>query len=350
MKSTIKEVAQLAGVSIKTVSRVINKEAGVRDDTVQRVQAAIKELSYEPNLAARNLAGTRSYTLGYVYDNPNAYYVIDMQNGILGECREQGYELIIHPCNASSPTICDELKTMVQKSQLAGLVISPPLSEMPQVLATLQEMDVQFVRIISGSDESQEHTPCVFVHDKEAGKEITNHLIALGHSNIAFIGGDKDHRSTGERFEGYKKALQEHGVPIKQEYLFEGTYSFETGVKGARALLEQDAPPTAIFACNDEIAAGALFAARLMGVDVPKQLSIAGFEDSPFSRQTLPKLTTAAQPTNVIAKQATALLISQIKSQRGHPQRGHQHKTEVSHRHFEPQLVVRESTQRQGLS
>ncbi|GAB3018175.1 LacI family DNA-binding transcriptional regulator [Bowmanella dokdonensis] len=341
MKSTIKDVAHLAGVSIKTVSRVINKEASVRADTIEKVTQAIKSLNYEPNLAARNLAGTRSYTLGYVYDNPNAYYVIDMQNGILSECRERGYELIIHPCNAASATICDELKTMVTKSQLAGLVISPPLSEMPEVLKTLSEMDIQFVRIISGSGQKPESTPCIFVHDHEAAHQITRHLIGLGHQRIAFISGDKGHKSTDERLNGFKAAMKEAGLPVLPEYLFEGQYSFETGVKGAKRLLGLDKPPTAIFACNDEIAAGALFASRLLNVSVPEQLSIAGFEDSPFSRQTWPKLTTAAQPTNLIARKAAGLLISQIMLQRSGKT-----KPDTVHQHFEPELVVRESTQR----
>lgn len=342
MKSTIKDVAQLAGVSIKTVSRVINKEATVRADTVEKVSAAIRELKYEPNLAARNLAGTRSYTMGYVYDNPNAYYVIDMQNGILAECRDKGYELIIHPCNASSPTICEELKNMVTKSQLAGLVISPPLSEMPDVMDSLAELDIQFVRIISGSGHQPEATPCIFVHDHEAAYQITRHLLDLGHRDIAFISGDKGHRSTDERLNGYKAALEDANIDIVPDYVYDGQYSFESGVKGAKHLLALDKPPSAIFACNDEIAAGALFAARLSNVSVPEQLSIAGFEDSPFSRQTWPKLTTAAQPTNLIAKKAASLLISQIMLQRAG-----KGKVETVHQHFEPELVVRESTQRQ---
>ncbi|GAA0345865.1 LacI family DNA-binding transcriptional regulator [Bowmanella denitrificans] len=342
MKSTIKDVAQLAGVSIKTVSRVINKEAAVRADTIEKVNDAIRQLQYEPNLAARNLAGTRSYTMGYVYDNPNAYYVIDMQNGILAECRDKGYELIIHPCNANSPTIVDELKTMITKSQLAGLVISPPLSEMPDVLDALGEMDIQFVRIISGSGHKPEKTPCIFVHDHEAAYQITRHLIDLGHRDIAFISGDKGHRSTDERLNGYRAAIEDAGITFNPDYLYDGRYSFESGVKGAKHLLSLAKPPSAIFACNDEIAAGALFAARLSNVSVPEQVSIAGFEDSPFSRQTWPKLTTAAQPTNLIAKKAASLLISQIMIQRSG-----KGKLETVHQHFEPELVIRESTQRQ---
>src|SRR5690606_14146227 len=139
-----------------------------------------------------------------------------------------------------------------------------------------EQMDVNFVRIISGSCEEKENSPCVFIHDHEAAYEITEHLINLGHQKIAFISGDKDHRSTDERHNGYIAALQKHQIELHPEYVFEGQYSFKTGVEGAQYLLGLDDPPTAIFSCNDEIAAGALFAARLMGISVPEQLSIAG--------------------------------------------------------------------------
>ena len=340
MKSTIKDVAQMAGVSFKTVSRVINQEASVKEETVKKVHQAIEALNYQPNSAARNLAGTRSYTLGFVYDNPNAYYVIDMQNGILSECRENGYELVIHPCSAASQNIVDEISTMAKRSQIAGLIISPPLSEMPDVLDALQSLNIQFVRIISGSEDSKESTPCLFIHDQEAAFEITEHLIEQGHKKIAFISGDKDHHSTDERVKGYRQALEKHGIDVPDNYLFEGQYSFETGVEGAKALLALDTPPTAIFSCNDEIAAGALFGARLTGVEVPHQLAIAGFEDSPFSRQTWPKLTTAAQPTNLIARKAASILINHVALQR--TEKGNQNN--VQHQHFKPELVVREST------
>lgn len=340
MKSTLKDVAAMAGVSFKTVSRVINREGSVKADTLEKVNKAIQVLNYQPNNAARNLAGTSPYTIGFLYDNPNAYYVIDMQNGILSECREKGYELLIHPCFANSENILSEIKTLVKHSQLAGLIICPPLSEMPNVLDVMKELNVSFIRIVSGSDENKESSPCVFIHDHEAALEITEHLIEQGHKKIAFIGGDKDHHSTGERYNGYLQALNDHNIDIHEEYIFDGHYSFESGVEGAKHLLTLKKPPTAVFCCNDEIAAGTLFASRLMNFDVPEQLSIAGFEDSPFSRQTWPKLTTAAQPTNTIARQAAAALISNIISKRNKAGK----EKSISHQHFQPKLVVREST------
>ena len=340
-KTTIKDVAELAGVSFKTVSRVINNEGSVRKETLQKVNDAINELNYQPNNAARNLAGNKSYSLGYVYDNPNAYYVLDMQNGILAECRERGYELVIHPCSANNKHIVEELATMIKRSQLAGLIISPPLSEMPEVLGALDAMNIPFIRIISASEVSQTSSPCVYINDRDAAFDITEHLIEQGHTKIAFLRGDENHRSSHERKIGYLNALKKHNLPIVEDYQIDGSYSFEFGVQGAKQLLSLVEPPTGIFSCNDEIAAGALFAVRLQGLNVPDDMAIAGFEDSPFSRQTWPMLTTAAQPTNIIARKAAASLIQHLVHLRSPKATA----DSIPHLHFRPKLVKRESTQ-----
>jgi LacI family transcriptional regulator len=339
-KTTIKDVAELAGVSFKTVSRVTNNEGSVRKETLKKVSDAIKQLNYQPNNAARNLAGSKSYSLGYVYDNPNAYYVLDMQNGILAECRERGYELVIHPCSATNDHIVDELATMVERSKLAGLIISPPLSEMPEVLSALDKLNIIYIRIISGSEKNEDTSPCVYINDRDAAFEITEHLIKQGHKKIAFLRGDESHLSSHERKIGYLDALKKYQIKEQSEYQIDGSYTFEFGVEGAKQLLALEDPPTGIFSCNDEIAAGALFAVRLHGLDVPSQMAIAGFEDSPFSRQTWPKLTTAAQPTNVIARKAAACLIQYLANLRNNKMGS----VAIPQLFYRPQLVIREST------
>ncbi len=314
MKSNINDVAKHAGVSIKTVSRVINNEPSVRQATREKVLQSAKELNYKPNSAARNLAATKSYTIAYIYDNPNAYYIIDMQNGILAECRNQGYELLIHPCNAKDSGIVDELITMIKGAQLAGVVLTPPFSEMPTLIDSLEENDIKYVRILSGSNLTDGDSSSVLVDDHKASLELTQHLIDLGHKDIAFISGEKEHQSTLERLAGFKQALTDNKIRINSKFIIDGEYSFESGVNAAKNLLTLEKKPTAIFSCNDEIAAGALFASRLMNVEIPEQLSIVGFENSPFSRQTWPKLTTANQPNIDIAQTATRLLISQTRN------------------------------------
>ncbi|MCT7947546.1 LacI family DNA-binding transcriptional regulator [Shewanella septentrionalis] len=333
MKVTINDVAKYAGVSIKTVSRVTNNEPSVKQATVDKVNEAIKALNYQPNLAARNLAGTKSYAIGFIYDNPNAYYIIDMQNGILAACKDKGYELVIHPCNAKSETICDELTALVKYSRLAGLVLTPPLSEDPKVLKALTEIDANYVRIIAGEKDKDQNGLTILVNDKFGAVEITQHLIDLGHKHIAFLSGDLHHESTKERLLGFKQALTINGLELDENYIIEGKYSFESGVDGANKLIKLEHRPTAIVACNDEIAAGALFAARLAGLDIPVDLSIVGFEDSPFSRQTWPKLTTVHQPNAEIAQVATELLIVKRREQDA-----------IYSKTFTPEPIIRDSS------
>lgn len=338
MKATINDVAKLSGVSIKTVSRVMNKEPSVRQLTREKVQAAVKELNYQPNLAARNLAGTKSFTIAYVYDNPNAYYIIDMQEGILSACRQQGFELLINPCDSQQENITQDIINTIKHARVAGLVLTPPFSERPEFVKRIIELDIKVVRIMSGDVAPDELSPCVMVNDRDAAQTITQHLIDLGHKKIGFIAGGAEHMSTIERYKGYRRALKANDIEFNNNLLIEGEYSFESGVKGAKQLMAaevtQDNRPTAIFSCNDEIAAGALFAARLMNINIPEQLAIAGFENSPFSRQTWPKLTTADQPNKQIAHDAASLLISQIRNQKG--------KNETSQ--YVPQLIIRAST------
>jgi LacI family transcriptional regulator len=333
MKVTINDVAKFAGVSIKTVSRVTNNEPSVKQATIDKVNLAIKKLNYQPNLAARNLASTSSYVIGFIYDNPNAYYIIDMQNGILSTCKDRGFELLIHPCNAKSDTICDELTTMVKHARLAGLVLTPPMSEDPNILNALDEIDANYVKIIAGEKIIDSKGLTVLVNDQRGAVEITQHLIELGHQNIAFLSGDLQHESTKERLLGFEKALRNNKLTINRDWILEGEYSFESGLVGANKLIAMTKRPTAIVACNDEIAAGALFAARLAGLDIPADLSIVGFEDSPFSRQTWPKLTTVHQPNIEIAQIATQLLIDKRKNQ-----------TTDTFKCFTPTPVIRNST------
>ncbi|MEW6994315.1 LacI family DNA-binding transcriptional regulator [Colwelliaceae bacterium MEBiC 14330] len=337
MKATINDVAKQAGVSIKTVSRVINNETSVRPLTREKVQQAVAELNYQPNLSARNLAGTKSFSVAYIYDNPNAYYIIDMQNGILSACKQQGFELVIHPCDAKSENITKEVVNMVKHARIAGLILTPPLSEMPDFVKSLLELDVKVVRIMSGDEAPDELSPCVMVNDRDAAQTITQHLIDLGHKNIAFLAGDAEHMSTIERYKGYRRALKASNIAFDKSLVIEGEYSFDSGVSGAKKLMSNDNKnnrPSAIFSCNDEIAAGALFAARLMDISIPEQLSIVGFENSPFSRQTWPKLTTADQPNDVIAEDAANILISQVRKQ----------KNQTTMSQYVPKLVVRDSS------
>jgi LacI family transcriptional regulator len=299
---------------------------------------AVNELNYQPNLAARNLAGTSSFTIGLVYDNPNAYYVIDMQNGVLSRCKDEGYELVIHPCSYSDTNMEHDFKTMIKRSRLAGLVLTPPLSEQSSITNLLDELNIHYVRVLSGRPSEEDQDTCIYVNDFKAAYEITTHLLNHGHKNIGFICGDKEHKSTSERLEGYRAAIADHDAETNEAFIYDGKYSFESGVEGAQALLGDNnkLAITAILGGNDEMAAGALFASRLMGIQIPEQLSITGFENSPFSRQTWPKLTTAHQENDVISQHAARLLFTKTRGARN------QDKDIITS--FTPSIVVRDSS------
>ena len=174
------------------------------------------------------------------------------------------------------------------------------------------------------------------INDHDAALEITQHLIDLGHKHIGFIAGGAEHKSSTERLQGYKQALANNNINVDGQLIVEGEYSFESGVQGAKRLMGGKIRPTAIFSCNDEIAAGALFSARLMDIAIPDQLAIAGFENSPFSRQTWPKLTTAHQPNREIAENAANLLIAQTRKQ----------VLNNAIAQYTPQLIIRDSTEK----
>ncbi|HEX7128682.1 MAG TPA: LacI family DNA-binding transcriptional regulator [Rhodanobacteraceae bacterium] len=329
---TLDDVAAHAGVSAKTVSRVANGERSVREETRRRVLRAIEQLGYRPNLLARGLSGSHAYTIGLVYDNPNAYYIIAMQQGALAACDDLNFGLQIRPCNSMASGLAGELRDFAQRMRLSGLVLTTPVSERTASLRRLRTYRIPFVRIISAARDPRDEFPCVYVNDRDAAYAITTHLLQLGHVRIGFLRGGKNHHASAERFRGYRNALHDYSVPLRDELVVEGDYIFDDGFRGARRLLDLAEPPTAIFGCNDEIAAGALAAAQSTGLSVPYDVSIAGFEDSPFSRHSWPPLTTARQRADVIVERATRMLIARIRGE------------QVANQGFNPELVVRGST------
>ncbi|MDO6477755.1 LacI family DNA-binding transcriptional regulator [Alteromonas sp. 1_MG-2023] len=341
MKTTIKDVAELAGVSFKTVSRVVNKEPNVSEETVEKVQAAIRQLNYRPNPAARNLASDKSYSIAYVYDNPNAYYVIDMQKGLLRECRNNDYDLLIHPCETSNEDVVSDILQMATRSNLAGLILSPPLSEMPELLNQIVHSGLPFVGIVSGVAPFGIQGKWLCIDDFQAACDIVNHLIHQGHKRIGFISGNRNHRSTLERERGYLDALENYRLDTSAELRIDGEYNFESGISAMKQFLALANPPTAVFACNDELAAGALLEARLNNIQVPQDMAIAGFENSPFSRQTSPAITTAEQDTVAIARKAAGLLIDTISQSKRHAKPVFEETDSIS---YCPELVIRDST------
>ncbi|MCP8898029.1 LacI family DNA-binding transcriptional regulator [Gilvimarinus xylanilyticus] len=310
-KATIDDVAALAGVSMKTVSRVVNKEPNVRASTREKVQAAIAQLEYRPSQSARSLAANRSYVLGLLYDNPSASYVIDVQEGALQTCRRAGYDLLIHPCRHNEPELADEVLALVRHSRVDGLILTPPLSDITQLVDGLVEAGVPFVRL--SPTENKQACPYVQTNDQEAAYDMTCRLLELGHERIGFIAGHPDHRAVAERYQGYLAALKESRIKFDKTLVVQGYNSFDSGRECAAQLLGMNDRPTAIFASNDDMAAGVIIEAHHRGLAMPAELSVAGFDDTPVAHQIYPSLTTVSQPITEMASKAAELLVKQLQ-------------------------------------
>lgn len=313
-KITIEHVAREAGVSIKTVSRVINREPNVREATRQRVERAVDKLKYRPNQSARNLASHRSRLVALVFDDPTAYeipssgYIIKMQLGALRACQKSNYDLLIHPCNYRSRDVGGELRALIRQSRPDGVVLAAPLSNMPRVVRAIEATGTRFVRLSPGA--SRGGRLSVSTNDREISAEMTRYLGALGHRRIAFIKGHSSHKAVASRYLGYRDGLEQLGFEYSVALVGEGDNSFGSGEACASRLLQLEHPPTAIFAANDDMAAGVIRVADRLGILVPDQLSVAGFDDIPLARLVYPALTTIRQPLSVMAERAVSEIIA----------------------------------------
>ena len=338
--TTIKDVAKKAGVSFKTVSRVVNGVKTVDPELQAKVRKAIDELQYQPNLSARQLRGAAT-SLAFVYDNPNSHYVIELQEGIIEECRSRSFEVVIHPCDSSSKTIYEELSLLSRRKDVAGLILSPPLSESKALVRRLVAAGIEVATVRSDVEKAKSPIPLISVDDRQAGIELTEHLLELGHESIAFLSGDESHQSTVERQKGYEIAIERHGLRVQRRLIRKGRYSFESGVKRTDVLLSSRPEVTAIVASNDEIAAGVLYTARRKGLKIPEQLSIVGFENSPFSRQSWPNLTTAQQSNREIGRKAAEYLIDFMREKQ---KQGRSSKAIPKTLSIRPEVMIRQST------
>lgn len=329
---TIQTVADLAKVSIKTVSRVINNESGVRDSTRDKVQAAINELGYEPSPAARALASNSSKLIGLIYDNPSAAYISYVQDGALRACSSNDYNMVIHPCEFATEDLTEELITMVQRSRLDGLLLTPPLTDNQELIEALLNKNIPIASIAPAKTNPAYSS--VSCNDADVVYDITRYLIKSGHSKIGFIQGHIEHGAALKRFEGYEKALASENISFESDYVVQGDFSFESGVSAARKLLKLKNRPSAIFAANDYMAAGVVRVTQELGISVPDELAVVGFDDAPVSRQIWPSLSTVKQPVSQMAEAATNLLIARIKDPAIQPE----------HQTFEAELLIREST------
>ena len=334
-KPTINDVARIAGVSKRTVSRVINGASNVGAATREKIQQVVDELGFAPDKQARGLAASRSYLIGLIYDNPDALYIDQVQRGVLDVCSKKGYELVVHPCNYRSDDFISNCVGFVRRSNIDGVIVLPPVSESNELATALENHGINYVRLTSVDIDDKANI--VVSDDRAALSDMARYLVSLGHKDIAIISGPNHYYSTVERLEGITNTLQELGLNIPAERIIEGKNSYESGIECARALLIQTPRPQVIVANNDEMAAGVLKVAHELGIDVPGELSVAGFDDNLLASRVIPSLTTVQRPVVAMAGIAAKKIVALIENK---PAEGVEEYT------IKPHLIIRESTRK----
>lgn len=303
--TTIADVAARAGVSIRTVSRVLNRSPLVNAATREAVEGVIAGLNFRPSARARGLATGRSYLLGLVHNDRNALVLDPLQRGMVGAAAARGYELVVHPvAMAGDPAV--DVRDFVQRSRVDGVVVVPPVSGLDGIAETLGVPAVALSSVaLSGYD------AVLVSNERGAARAVADHLVALGHRHVALLSGPAAAHSARERRAGFVESLAAHGITLSAEA--EGDYGFDAGVVAAQTLLTRNPRPTAIFAANDVMAAAVLKVAAGMTLSVPGDLSVIGFDGSILARMLTPALTTVHRPIAEMAAAVTERLIDRIE-------------------------------------
>ncbi|AOH84284.1 LacI family transcriptional regulator [Sphingomonas panacis] len=305
---TITDVAEAAGVSIRTVSRVLNRSPKVNARTREKIEAAIVRLNFRPSARARALAMGRSFLIGMVHNDRNALVLEAVQRGIVGEAAPDGYELIMHSTPPVDSLAIDDVIDFVHRSRVDGLVVLPPVSGIAGLADALAEEGVPAVALSATPVEG--YVSVIISEERRAAAQVARYLVQLGHRRIAMVTGPQDMISAVERRMGFIEALDDAGITLSAEA--EGDYGFASALAPAEEFLTQADPPTAIFAANDIMAAAVLKIAAARGIAVPDRLSVVGFDGSILAQMLTPALTTVLRPFDEMARQATRQLLDRL--------------------------------------
>lgn len=339
-KPTIIDVAERAGVSIKTVSRVINNERHVSTETRVRVRKAVADLGFEANESARGMRSQtqeRSFVVGQLYGDPGGVYTGDIQIGLLGRCRYFGYHLVIEELDYRSPDLERRARALLRRLRLDGAVLTAPLTDNDVLQMVLREADVPFVCITPLNESRQ--VPSVRIDEQRAAYQLTQHLIALGHRRIGFLKGLPNHAGTHLRFAGFEQAMTEAGLFIDPDLVEDGEFRYFAAIHCANRLLARADPPSAVFASNDEMAAAVIKVAHERDFKLPDDLSVVGFDDIPTAEMLWPGLTTVRQPVMKLGAAAGDLLFTRLSATGGG-----QWPSPVPHLVLQHDIVLRGST------
>lgn len=304
----IVDVASLAGVSAMTVSRVLNGQGKVHESTCQRVEAAIAALNYIPSSAARGLAGINSIRIALLCNNPSGY-LSELLLGSLDQAGRIDAQLVVERCRIGDHE-ADIARHLVE-SGVDGVILPPPLCDSQAVLDVLLAAGMPVVVVASAAP--ADNVLAVMIDDFRASFDMTCHLLALGHERIGFIGGDPNQTVSERRLAGYCAALESERIAFDDRLIAKGLFTYRSGLDATEILLDMSGSPSAIFACNDDMAAAAVAVAHRRGLDVPADLTVCGFDDTPIATTIWPALTTIAQPTAAMARAAVELLGATIR-------------------------------------
>ena len=331
MAVTIKDVSKDAKVSIKTVSRVINNEANVAEETKKRVLLSVDKLGFRPNKSAQSLRSKRSFIIALLYDNPNKSYLADIQSGIFKACKLTGYNLVVQECDYKSPELNDTILEFVEDLKIDGLILTPPLSDMDDFLQDLDKHQIDHAVIAPSTKKTE--SLYVSSNDYEAAYKLTLEIIKHGHKDIGFIKGHPKHSASNLRFNGFIDAIKMHGFDVNDAWIKQGNFSFKSGFDAGVEIFHSDRIPTAIFSSNDSMAAGIMKSAHMKGLKIPDDVSLAGFDDSPIADEIWPALTTVKQPVEKMAHHAAKILMARFNGL----EEANQSKE------FKSELIIRES-------
>jgi LacI family transcriptional regulator len=309
---TIRDVAARAGVSVMTASRAINGKALVSAKAQRAVEQAVTELGFVPNASARALAGGVDRRIALLHSNSTtAAYLGELLLGALDEASLRRLHLVVEQCapGASAIAVADQ----IDHARVAGVILPPPLCDWTELVEQLRHRAIPVVAIAPDADGTDMLT--VGIDDRHAARDMTRHLIDLGHRRIGFIQGNPRHRASARRLQGFRDALADHGVGLDERWIVPGDFSYRSGLDAAQALLSLDDRPTAIFACNDDMAAAAIAVAHQRGISVPARISICGFDDTPLASAIWPALTTIRQPIREMIREAIGLLATLFRAQ-----------------------------------
>jgi len=304
---TIHDVAKRAKVSVKTVSRVLNHHEHISPQTRARVEQAIQELNYAPSAIARQMRLGDNVSIGVLLADPSSGYQSQLNHSLLKACSRAQRYLAVELFDEDNPDWRGQVALFLDRTKVSNMVLVPPLCDSHDLHALLRERQVRFVLVSPSGPVAG--ASAVAMDDRQAAREVTEHLISLGHRRIAHIKGRDAHVVTLLRQLGYQEAMQAAGL-LFDDLVLSGNFSFREALQCAEVLLKRPDRPTAIFAANDHMAVAVMMTAHKLGFSVPEDLSVAGFDDTPMGRSIWPSLTTVAQPFEQISEMAVALLSS----------------------------------------